>query len=274
MSDLATDFLLLIDKIAQQRPLPPIQSFELAPPLSATGDRKNNFAALLLQDGSVGLTYTALDNTLHDLQTELPALALPGTSVAELARLYTSTSVWQRALGLAAINAICQHCLKDCDTLVTMPDTLPALAAEKTDRIGMVGYFSRIVDPLTTLGIPLTVIELDEQYLRKDSTVEVTLDANRLSNCNKVIITGTTLLNHSLDRMLQYCSNADEIFLLGPSASCLPEPLFDRGVTLIGGFHVTDAENFLINWKAGTRWRDYGVRYGLSTAGYQPESAT
>ncbi len=268
MSDLSADFLYLVEKIAQRRSLPAIESFELAPEPAGSDKKGNNFAALLLQDGSVGLTYVALDNALTDIQTHLPDLRLPGSSAAELATLYSGDKGWQRALGLAAINAICQHCLQENPTLAPMPDTLPALAPEKTDHIGMVGYFSRLVEPLVTREIPLTVIELNENYLQHNSTVEVTLDASRLEQCNKVIITGTTLLNHSLDRMLEHCGNAEQIWLLGPSASCLPDPLFDRGITLIGGFQVTRPDQFLTNWRAAKSWRECGIRYGLSANRY------
>jgi hypothetical protein len=56
--------------------------------------------------------------------------------------------------------------------------------------------------------------------------------------------------------------------MLGPSASCLPDALFKRGVTLVGGFHVTSTALFAQRWSAGERWRDAGLRYGVASAEY------
>jgi uncharacterized protein (DUF4213/DUF364 family) len=98
--------------------------------------------------------------------------------------------------------------------------------------------------------------------------MEVTLDTRRLADCNKVIITGTTLLNHTLDHILEHCSRATMVMMLGPSASCLPDPLLKRGVTLVGGFHVTSAALFTQRWSVGERWREAGLRYGIASAEY------
>ncbi|MFC1680724.1 Rossmann-like domain-containing protein, partial [Pseudomonadota bacterium] len=48
-----------------------------------------------------------------------------------------------------------------------------------------------------------------------------------------------------------------------PTASCLPEPLFDRGVTMLCGCQVIDCERFVELWSNGQRWRDSTRRYLL-----------
>ncbi len=261
MTSLVQDLLAMMERIAASMALPAVRRFEFAP-ATVPGCKSNSFAYLALDDGSIGLTYVALDDALADLQAQMPGKRIVGCRPEELAQLYAEPQGWQRALGLAAINAISQCVLSNHQGLRAMPRSLPPLALQAGDEIGMVGYFGRLVEPIRALGIPLTVIELDERHLANEPGVVVTTDATRLARCNKVIVTGTTLLNHTLEHILRCCTRASDIVLLGPSASCLPDPLFARGVTMIGGFRVTDAEWFAMRWQAAERWRDGGLRSG------------
>ena len=264
MSELATDLLHVVSQLASAQPLPLVRQFELPPqsPMPAVKDsgRTNNFAALVLEDGSVGMTYVALDQALQGLRRSPQLNSIKGMDPLEIASLYQRDAGWQRALGLAAINAISQYALRNNQTLShslnytlkPMPDTLsvllPGTAIENPGKpstenhIGMVGYFSRLVKPLTTMGARVTVVELQEQLVRNEPNLEVTLDTSKLANCSRVIITGTTLLNHTIDNILGYCTNADQILMVGPTASCIPPPLFDRGITLMGGYQVTETD--------------------------------
>jgi uncharacterized protein (DUF4213/DUF364 family) len=277
MSELAAELLQTVTDATTHLTVPRVQQFEL-PPLATIatpgtgGIRKNNFAAMVLEDGSVGLTYVALDQALEDLRQQEALESLEGADPIDIAALYLQPSGWQRALGLSAINAISQFVLRDKGILQPMTDTLPMLFARNgsgdmgrpSDHIGMVGYFGRLVEPLVEMGAKVTVIELQEELTRREDNLEVTLDTGRLADCNQVIVTGTTLINHTIDNILQHCSSATDILMLGPTASCIPQPLFDRGLTLIGGFHVTDAERFVQSWRASESWRQYGYRYSIS----------
>ncbi len=267
MNSLADDLLTATSLIAQRVDLPPIREFRLAPNDPAM-HKSNNFAALLLKDGTVGITYVALDNAADDLAKHLPELTLAGRDADEIAQLYAESEGWKRALGLAAINAISQFVLTQYKSLKPMPDNLSALNFQSGDKVGMVGYFSRLVEPLRAQRIPVTVIELDESLVMNEPGIEVTLDTQRLANCNKVIITGTTLLNYTLENILRNCKEADIVMMLGPSASCLPDPLFKRGISFIGGFHVTSPSLFKQQWSTGRRWRDAGIRYAMTKADY------
>ncbi len=267
MSALSEALYEQIAVIGSRLALPSIKSFEISPP--ANPDRRNNnFAYLRLADGSIGITYVALGRELDDLNVELPKLSLEGQSPVVLAERYTGSNGWERALGLAAINAISQHLFSRGNTLTEMPANVDLLACKPGERVGMVGYFGRVVEPLRAQGVAVTVIELDESLLRSESGLEVTLDASRLEGCAQVIITGTTLLNDSLDQLLCHCADAREVYLIGPSASCLPDVLFTAGITCIGGFRVIESDLFAQRWLQGGRWRDAGQRYMLTKETY------
>lgn len=245
-----------------------MHAFHLPPPPCKTR-RRNNFGYLQLSDGSIGLTYVALDDTLDELDAHVSHIDIAGLSPLDLIHLYQEPAGWQRALGLAAINAISQHVLCLSPEPAFRPPG-PALLNEHTmpERVGMVGYFGRLIEPLRARGVPLTVIELDETLIRSEPGFEVTLDAHQLQGCSRVIISGTTLINHSLEGLLAHCRSANDIQLLGPSASCLPDVLFDAGVTEIGGFRVNSPDRFAELWASGGRWRDAGTRFSLKAQDY------
>jgi hypothetical protein len=67
-----------------------------------------------------------------------------------------------------------------------------------------------------------------------------------------VVSTSTLLLNDTLDRMLGHCRNARWFAMVGPSAGCLPDALFARGVTLIGGNWIDDGAGLR---RRPARWR-------------------
>lgn len=273
---IAADLLASIERVAMRCAPPPVRSFELPPPEPvdpANPDAEpwricNNFAALVLADGSVGMTYTAIDDALAGLLRELPGMPLAGRPVIELAALYAQPAGWQRSLGLAAINAISQYAMREEGVVLQpCPDTLEMLAIAPGDRIGMVGWFGRLIEPIRATGASLTVIELDPKYLRREPGLVVTLDASELRACNKVLLTGTTLLNGTLDGLLELTRRAERVCMIGPTAGCLPEALFAHGLTAIGGSRIDSIDHFMSLWSSAGRWREASTRYLIERSG-------
>jgi len=77
----------------------------------------------------------------------------------------------------------------------------------------------------------------------------------RLPQCQIVVLSATTLLNHTIDGLLDSCKSARQIAILGPSTPFLPEPFKKRGVTILSGVQVVDAPRVLrvVSEAGGTR---------------------
>ena len=103
-------------------------------------------------------------------------------------------------------------------------------------------------------GARLTVLELQPHLAGERDGYTVTLDQEALSGCNKVLSTSTILLNDTVDRVLAACRSARTLAVVGPGAGGLPDPLFERGVTLAGGTAVTDPAAFKAAIASGARW--------------------
>ncbi len=66
-----------------------------------------------------------------------------------------------------------------------------------------------------------------------------------------MIVTGVTLVNHTLEEILKVARQDAEIAVIGPTASMLPDALFARGVRVVGGVWVKKPDELLDVLAAG-----------------------
>lgn len=267
-SHVATELLALLNDFGRRCPLPAIKALHLPPP-EAAGSKDGEFCALELDDGSFGLSYVMLDSTLArliDLRHELPLAGMPAL---ELAAFFATGTGAQRALGFAAVNALSQ-CLLSRAAYVfdDDSDSLGGLAPGPTDHVGMIGHFTPLIPRIVDSGARLTVVELDPSFIGEFAGYRVTEDAGALQACNKILSTSTVLLNDTLDRVLAQCRQAAWFAMVGPNAGCLPDPLFGRGVSAIGGVRVIDRAAFVSALVSGQRWGSHVRKYAMTKANY------
>ena len=261
---IANDYLQLIQTIGAKLQIPPVREIHIAP-FEPDPTKSSKFGALVLTDGTVGLTYTGLNDDLLVLQDRSKYESLLGEAAVHTASLYNGKEGWQKVLGMAAINAISQYLLNRAGySPPAGGKTVTHLELDTGDHVGMVGYFPPLVEQVRQMGLPLTVIELDERWLQQDGQFVVTLEPEKLNNCSKIICTGTVLVNQTIDDLLPHFGNARQIFIVGPTVGCLPDPLFDRGITQLGGCTVLDTARFLGLWTAQEKWQESTRRYVLS----------
>jgi uncharacterized protein (DUF4213/DUF364 family) len=56
--------------------------------------------------------------------------------------------------------------------------------------------------------------------------------------------------------------------MVGPSAGCLPDALFARGVTLLGGSWIKDGPGFVAALTSGAPHSEFSSKYALTSQGY------
>lgn len=265
---IAEEFVTIADRISSVTAVPRVRKLHFGTATSG-GNKSSKFAALELEDGTVGLTYVDLGRARSQLNERVTAESYVGSAPLELAQFYTGDADWQRVLGMAAINAISMSLIKASRYELTESEEATHVVLPETgDHIGMVGYFPPLVRSIRQTGVRLSVVELDPQWIQQDEGFVVTADAGVLDKCNKIICTGTTLINHTLEDILSHTRNAGQVTLVGPTMGCLPDPLFDRGVTSIGGRQVYDSERFVALWRSGEPWRDAARRYTIVASSY------
>ena len=158
-------------------------------------------------------------------------------------------------ISLAAINAICQHVMRVTQYPIDhATDSLGLLSVSAGDRIGMVGFFFALIKTIEKAGAELVVVEKKEDLIDKYPQLPITLDPSALHNCNKVLCTSTTILNNSLDDILSHCVPDAFVSIIGPTAGYFPDPLFARGVDVVGGRIIKDGPQFLQILAQKQRW--------------------
>lgn len=236
------------------------------PPIVERPGKEGEFCAVQLDDGSVGLAFTLFEGTLQSLHA---GRARAGISAMELVDGYVEGDAAARALGLATINALTRK-LYHRAGFEPGPsgDSFGSLALAAGDRLGMVGHFSPLIAQARALGVPVVVVELRADLVREEPGLSVTLETQRLAECNKIVSTSTLLLNDTFEEVASYWRHADAVTIVGPSAGCPPDPLFAAGVTTVGSAWVTDADRFLSRVAAGQKWGDACRKVTIARQGY------
>lgn len=259
----------LVDAASRVRatgPLPPVRALHLPPP-EVAGTRAGEFCAVELEDGTIGLSFVVLEGGPDALRDGARAVA--GADPGVLAGWFAGRRGGERAVGFAAVNALTALLFRRAG-FVPGPagDTLGDLAPGPGDHLGMVGLFPPLVPRVLASGARLTVVELREDLAAEHDGWRVTLDPEALRACGKVLCTSTVLLNDTLDGILARCAGARAFALVGPGAACLPDPLFARGVTVLGGAWIEDGPALLAAIRTGQPWGASARKFALARAGY------
>ena len=255
-----------IDAIARRWATPrvrtlhlPLRALQNAP---AAGEHDAEFCAIELDDGAFGLSYVMLGDTLRSLLSAHGATAdvpLAGADPMALAQRLTQGSAVERALALAAINAMTTSVWRRVGYHPPEAgNSLGNVALGPHDHLGMIGFFPPLVDRVARTGGRLTVVELDRAMVARQQArfpdVHITLDRAALVDCTTMVGTSTMLLNDTLDAMLAAAPRARQFAVIGPSAGLWPDALFSRGITVLGGTAVVDGAAFANAMATGGGW--------------------
>jgi hypothetical protein len=196
-----------------------------------------SYMAVRLSGGSVGLA--ALQPPVDAGIADSPRfMHIRGRKASEVLELLTSgESLAARALGLATANAVISPGVPEAE-----PDTLDLMALSPGDRVAMVGFFPPLLDRIRGTGAELAVVERDP---RKPGMTDPGQIARVLKECSVAIITATTLLNDTIEDVLNALGRPRHVALLGPSTPACPEAFHDTGIHHLGGAAVMNEREVL-----------------------------
>jgi len=254
---LKNEFRKMVTELTAKFTLPPIANI-FFPPFYKGGQPKDaQFMAISLEGGATGISFVLLPDEKMEEYTALQPPDLIGKDPRGFALEFGNDDPVKEMISLASINAICQHVMRTADFPVDYAtDSLGLLSVSAGDRIGMVGLFFGLIKKIKNAGAELVVIEKKDEFIQEFPDLPITLDATKLSTCNKILCTSTTILNNSLDEILAHCSPDAFVSIIGPTAGYFPDPLFARGVDVVGGRVVKNGAQFLQLLTERKRWGD------------------
>ncbi len=180
--------------------------------------------------------------------------SLDERSALELAQYATSDSALEASIGVAAVNSLLDVDEERCVEL----NAADWLAEQGRDRkvvvVGSFPFIPRLRDEVGTLWVLERYPGEGERDAKEASDL--------IPQADVVAITGTALINHTLEGLLELCRPDSSVMVLGPSTPLSPV-WFDYGVHVISGTKVVDPELVLRLISQGATFRQVkgpGVR--------------
>jgi len=158
----------------------------------------------------------------------------------------------RRAVGIATMNALAALCWDrrphpDVDIEIGV-DAFDAARIRPGQTVVVVGAFVPFLRELKRRRQPYLVLEQDPATLKADEMpfYRPAVQAPAVvPQADVLLITGTTLLNDTLDEILAAAQPAACKVVVGPTVGLVPDAYVRRGCDVLGTIRVTRADEFL-----------------------------
>ncbi|HZJ74545.1 MAG TPA: DUF364 domain-containing protein [Perlabentimonas sp.] len=209
-----------------------------------------HMSAVKLSDNSYGVVSTLLDEGhqcvkgVRDFGDFTPA-KISGQPVLNLLETKKSSGLIS-TLKVAVLNAISSTIISKGEyKVIENADPIDMIDLNSNKNITMVGAFNTYIRRIPAETNNLQVLELNESALAQGfEKYYVPADEykNVLPKSDIVIITGLTLVNSTIDNLLNAISPGTQVIVTGPSSSLVPDILFQNKVNIIGSTRIVNPE--------------------------------
>lgn len=194
------------------------------------------YTAVRTAGGATGLA-AVLPHAFRDCRA-LDLSGFPGRKLGDFLKLLgAGNNPLQRSLGLACANAVLNggHDSPEQEAMELMHITA-------ADRVCMVGRFPPLVARLEQSGAALSILEKEPD---RGGILDPSEQQRCLRDCTVAIITATTILNGTIEQVLDNLGSPRHVAVLGPSTPLCPEAFRDTPVNHLGGSIVKDPEQVM-----------------------------
>ncbi len=197
------------------------------------------YTAALLDDGACGAAYTFQGGPACGCHLFGEAGNVSGRPVRELIPWVGENHLLKASVGLAAINAV----LNRPDPAHLHGNVLEVLSVQPDETFGMIGEFRPILAGVRKMTEHIYVFE--QNLSKGDHLYAEDQIPAYLPRCDVVVVTATSIINHTIDGVLEHCRHARQVCLVGPSTPLCPQAFADTPVTLLAGSVAVDPERLL-----------------------------
>jgi uncharacterized protein (DUF4213/DUF364 family) len=204
------------------------------------------YTGVKLQGGQAGVCHSLLSEMALDCcQILESAGTLAGRTATEFLGLAGSWDLGERVIGIATVNALSQIVFEAHPDRYTVEDAnlIDVIEVGPEDIVVLVGLIRPFVPVFRAKAKHLYILERGAE--REEGVLPDTVCEEVVPEADVVVITGSSLANGTVDRLLELASGARNVALVGPTVSCVPDPLFSRGVDYAGGIRIRDADKAL-----------------------------
>jgi uncharacterized protein len=203
--------------------------------------------AIRLSDGSTGTSATLADELPFCAKSnrdfgDFTPLNIRGQKVMALME-YTKDTALLSSLRMAVLSAISSKVISSGKYIIIEDqDPIQLIDLDSKKTITIVGAFHSYIRKISETANQLFVLEMNEEALPaeyKKFFVPAMAFKTILPASDIIIITGQTLVNRTIDDLLEAIVPGTQVILTGPSGSILPDILFENKVSIIGAVRIT-----------------------------------
>jgi uncharacterized protein (DUF4213/DUF364 family) len=222
------------------------------------------FTGVKLSNGAGGVSYTPVKDIPQAVCCPSSAgrifdpIKINRMKAAEVLAELNSKEPVKVSVAIATLNALSACCwdrgLTGHYRIQVDTDAIDAVRMSAESSIAVIGAFVPILRKLKGRGGKWWVIEQDPKTLKDDEMnhfISADQSEETIAAADVLIITGVTLVNHTLEKILRVARQDAEIAVIGPTASMLPDAMFARGVRVVGGVWVKKPDELLDVLAAG-----------------------
>jgi uncharacterized protein (DUF4213/DUF364 family) len=216
------------------------------------------FTGVKLNNGTAGTSATPIKSIPEAVCCPSSAMAMPfpgklrGRRAVDLAHEALSGHGIRRAVGIATVNALADCCWQrrphpDIE-LRHGVDAFDATDIRHGDKVVVVGAFVPFLKELKRRGQAFRVLEQDPATLKADELPffrPAEQAAEILPDADVVLITGSTLVNNTLENLLALARPDARVTVVGPTVGMLPDAFLARGADVLGCVRITEPDAFL-----------------------------
>ncbi len=215
------------------------------------------YTGVKLKTGHGGVSYTPVHELPDTVCCPKASKKMPNAGnllnyrTSELLNYALDNNPLKSAIGVATMNALSNLIMENGYKgykIWEYKDALDLVSIKETDRVVMIGAFPPFIRKITGYTKNIKVIERDPRaFLRGEGVPVYSEEEGKkiIPEADILIITGVTLVNHTIDGILDLVKSAREVIIVGPTASMIPDALFRRGVTIVAGVRIFDADRML-----------------------------
>ncbi len=209
--------------------------------------------AVRLSDGSTGVATTihgsdAICKKENRRYGDFSPLHIKGRKVADMFAQTKGNQIME-SLRLATLNALSSGRLRHSNhTLYKNTDPIDLLDLDGSKHIVIVGAFQSYIRNILQTDNTLKVVELNREALTAEQQhlfVPVMDTHFVIPQADIVILTGMTLVNNTLDGLLELITEKQQVVVTGPSSSIVPDVLFANKVNIIGATLINDGDKLM-----------------------------
>ena len=216
------------------------------------------FTGVKLSNGAAGTSATPIRSIPEAVCCPSSVMAMPfpgklrGRGAADVAREALSGHGIRRTIGIATVNALADCCWQRRPhpnvELRHGVDAFDATDIRHGDNVVVVGAFVPFLKELKRRGHAFLVLEQDPATLKADELPffrPAEQATEILPIADVALITGSTLVNNTLEHLLALTRPDARVTVVGPTVGMLPDAFLARGADVLGCVRITEPDAFL-----------------------------